>query len=142
MKLKFSSPIGESTFSTPKRNELDEEQLVFVPYRGIYFLYSRDPLRNDDRRLEFSSPIGESTFSTNTEKFNPFTQECFRPLSGNLLSLRTQDVSEKIRRYEGFRPLSGNLLSLLLLHSERYSICSVFVPYRGIYFLYNTIIKP
>ena len=39
---------------------------IFVPYRGIYFLYSDpDSLWWRDRKL-FSSPIGESTFSTHT----------------------------------------------------------------------------
>ena len=38
--------------------------VVFVPYRGIYFLYWTSG--EDEERVEelFSSPIGESTFST------------------------------------------------------------------------------
>ena len=42
----FSSPIGESTFSTKEKKQWYERKLVFVPYRGIYFLYpaSRTPL--------------------------------------------------------------------------------------------------
>ena len=61
--------------------------------------------------MQFSSPIGESTFSTRTEIMSKAKMNCFRPLSGNLLSLRRQ----RCRVHER---------------------CSVFVPYRGIYFLY------
>ena len=35
----FSSPIGESTFSTRLGTIENLSSLVFVPYRGIYFLY-------------------------------------------------------------------------------------------------------
>ena len=39
---------------------------VFVPYRGIYFLYiGKFDISNYPQR-EFSSPIGESTFSTHS----------------------------------------------------------------------------
>ena len=43
----FSSPIGESTFSTTQGHSRSERRkTIFVPYRGIYFLYpaSRTPL--------------------------------------------------------------------------------------------------
>ena len=84
----FSSPIGESTFSTCNLFECVKYHAnVFVPYRGIYFLY------HDNK---FSCKEWNSSF---------------RPLSGNLLSLPKDDNSI------GFRSV-------------------VFVPYRGIYFLY------
>ena len=38
---KFSSPIGESTFSTVQNVIAVMAGVVFVPYRGIYFLYDR-----------------------------------------------------------------------------------------------------
>ena len=39
----FSSPIGESIFSTGYSVWLqDEMKRVLVPYRGIYFLYLRN----------------------------------------------------------------------------------------------------
>ncbi len=59
----FSSPIGESTFSTETRKTNNTKMEVFVPYRGIYFLY---PMYFSVvcLLLVFSSPIGESTFST------------------------------------------------------------------------------
>ena len=84
----FSSPIGESTFSTAKEISKITGYAVFVPYRGIYFLYtpvvqykcskenSFRPLSGNLLSLHksayarvqylllFSSPIGESTFST------------------------------------------------------------------------------
>ncbi len=60
----FSSPIGESTFSTTCGMRIEN-------------------LEN----LEFSSPIGESTFSTKFYKGIVKETYRFRPLSGNLLSL-------------------------------------------------------
>ena len=85
----------------------------------------------------------------------------FRPLSGNLLSLQSE---EKYKAYclHGFRPLSGNLLSLRNYEKDESTFedefsspigestfstfgedaaaeakwIPVFVPYRGIYFLY------
>ena len=62
----FSSPIGESTFSTCNLFECVKYHAnVFVPYRGIYFLYfSTAFLRYFRGFYQFSSPIGESTFST------------------------------------------------------------------------------
>ena len=62
---------------------------------------------------KFSSPIGESTFST-------------RYLMGKSLKLKNS-----------FRPLSGNLLSLLINRLRIGCLNIVFVPYRGIYFLYR-----
>ncbi len=60
----FSSPIGESTFSTCNLFECVKYHAnVFVPYRGIYFLYRRE------------------------KPTTPGCNSCFRPLSGNLLSL-------------------------------------------------------
>ena len=110
---KFSSPIGESTFSTEQRNrKICKRRGVFVPYRGIYFLYyvkvnaTCKPipvfvpyrgiyfLYGDSAKIGssgysgFSSPIGESTFSTHNKQNKQYSYMCFRPLSGNLLSLQ------------------------------------------------------
>ena len=204
----FSSPIGESTFSTEKRNAgnyrsksfrplsgnllslpKDEDAFVtnmycvFVPYRGIYFLYlvSVSITRTCNRfrplsgnllsllnnvtvkyakkefsspigestfstfckpvhykgNFGFSSPIGESTFSTKLLNLNNTATLSFRPLSGNLLSLH-RHVSANRGAVACFRPLSGNLLSLLQYDNFK-TWCRklVFVPYRGIYFLYE-----
>ena len=82
----------------------------------------------------FSSPIGESTFSTIALIYDIVVFSCFRPLSGNLLSLPVKYAKEEDgKRFSspigestfstvfsvhfttplhGFRPLSGNLLSL------------------------------
>ena len=60
----FSSPIGESTFSTCNLFECVKYHAnVFVPYRGIYFLY-QNAMSLGICSKWFSSPIGESTFST------------------------------------------------------------------------------
>ena len=42
----------------------EDNMRIFVPYRGIYFLYAFDIETTTLEKLEFSSPIGESTFST------------------------------------------------------------------------------
>ena len=62
-RFKFSSPIGESTFSTGVLKTWHTNKTVFVPYRGIYFLYEENRYVQITDYL-FSSPIGESTFST------------------------------------------------------------------------------
>ena len=135
---------------------------VFVPYRGIYFLYQmQDETEKTVLRL-FSSPIGESTFSTKCrtnsslpkQKFSSpigestfSTSRChsinyakmrFRPLSGNLLSLPGEKIMVRTKIETCFRPLSGNLLSLRNGRNHERKMFDVFVPYRGIYFLYMT----
>ena len=61
----FSSPIGESTFSTiGSSGDYAKIGSVFVPYRGIYFLYKIKENLDGMPTIKFSSPIGESTFST------------------------------------------------------------------------------
>ena len=89
-----------------------DEIIVFVPYRGIYFLYAEAGLYVKAQTNSFSSPIGESTFSTNgCANVLHMCANCFRPLSGNLLSLRRKNQRGHLL-HAGFRPLSGNLLSL------------------------------
>ena len=79
IRYSFSSPIGESTFSTvfcrSKKNGLS----VFVPYRGIYFLY------------RFVKSM-----------IQKFSKSCFRPLSGNLLSLQAKNKLLAKRAIEKF----------------------------------------
>ena len=155
----FSSPIGESTFSTEKRNAgnyrsksfrplsgnllslpKDEDAFVtnmycvFVPYRGIYFLYlvSVSITRTCNRfrplsgnllsllnnvtvkyaKKEFSSPIGESTFSTFCKPVH------YKGNFGFSSPIGESTFSTKIKAYK--KEIDG-----------------VFVPYRGIYFLYS-----
>ena len=61
---------------------------VFVPYRGIYFLYNNVTVKYANEE-EFSSPIGESTFSTeeiesktitNTDFSSPIGESTFSTL--------------------------------------------------------------
>ena len=59
----------------------------------------------------------------------------FRPLSGNLLSLRRSKM-DSCKGNSHFRPLSGNLLSLPMKALDLEKLYTIFVPYRGIYFLY------
>ena len=62
--MEFSSPIGESIFSTHQPSILQSSVTsVLVPYRGIYFLYMNKKLGAENLKW-FSSPIGESIFST------------------------------------------------------------------------------
>ena len=136
-KCEFSSPIGESTFSTvfsvhfttplhgfrPLSGNLlslpevmsiitPEKQVVFVPYRGIYFLYLRKTV-NRKRFTLFSSPIGESTFSTVIPLCRSVIQcVVFVPYRGIYFLYGSSECCRKwLFR---FRPLSGNLLSLPL----------------------------
>ena len=61
---KFSSPIGESIFSTyGRRRGVSGWFRILVPYWGIYFLYQKGGTTMFKKL--FSSPIGESIFSTN-----------------------------------------------------------------------------
>ena len=110
---------------------------IFVPYRGIYFLYHIAKFRYE-YGAGFSSPIGESTFSTS---FYPICVESLlqfsSPIGESAFSTRNNKIQEK--EENDFRPLSGNLLSLQLdLSIDQIRRELIFVPYRGIYFLYST----
>ena len=111
----FSSPIGESTFSTTCGMRIENlENLEFSsPIGESTFSTSFYPICVESL-LQFSSPIGESTFSTRNNKIQEKEENDFRPLSGNLLSLQLDLSIDQIRRE------------------------LIFVPYRGIYFLYKT----
>ena len=90
---------------------------IFVPYRGIYFLYR--PCRMEPSSCgRFSSPIGESTFST---------------LSTNAYKRRKRKI---------FVPYRGIYFLYLRISKRTVVMLSIFVPYRGIYFLYNTVLHP
>ena len=133
----FSSPIGESTFSTDGNGNFSEfAEVGFRPLSGnlLSLLYWWKEF--DTYKVGFSSPIGESTFSTSRSKSGWEDRGGFRPLSGNLLSLPAE------RNYGGlggvpiFVPYRGIyfLYKFMPLVKE---ICNmIFVPYRGIYFLY------
>ena len=109
----FSSPIGESTFST-----------FLIKYYGAGC-------------GQFSSPIGESTFSTlSAVNVHKFGDTVFVPYRG-IYFLYTNIDGEPWFNATRFRPLSGNLLSLQDTDEITEHIKSVFVPYRGIYFLYG-----
>ena len=61
--------------------------LVFVPYRGFYFLNNYIFTQEFSKEILFSSPIGAFIFLIvkyqNLQQNNSF---CFRPLSGLLFS--------------------------------------------------------
>ena len=82
----FSSPIGESIFSTELYTCESGNRKVLVPYRGIYFLYPEKHVVLKPEK-EFSSPIGESIFSTMNTHVHGVVIIGSRPLSGNLFSL-------------------------------------------------------
>ena len=84
---KFSSPIGESIFSTVLDRSRNVDLIkVLVPYRGIYFLYGNSA-KIGSSGDSFSSPIGESIFSTWLSRMQSSGAFGSRPLSGNLFSL-------------------------------------------------------
>ena len=107
----FSSPIGESTFST-------DEEYAIIKESGKNF-----------------RPLSGNLLSLRKTQTGSLQFAYFRPLSGNLLSLQ---VSKRwsVWLLDDFRPLSGNLLSLRWKHERNERILLIFVPYRGIYFLY------
>ena len=105
----FSSPIGESIFSTQNRSAVKTTvRVVLVPYRGIYFLYASE--HTPVRLIKFSSPIGESIFSTNKKYLFASYERVLVPYRGIYFLYRKL----LIRRSNRFRsrPLSGNLFSL------------------------------
>ena len=116
---------------------------VFVPYRGIYFLYTDTGCIFEKIQYSFSSPIGESTFSTIRERLFRSGVSCsFRPLSGNLLSLQTMTKAKSLPNLPFSSPIGESTFSTG--RGEYYSNrthTNVFVPYRGIYFLYLTMRK-
>ena len=61
--------------------------IVFVPYRGFYFLNAEYVLRNERREQRFSSPIGAFIFLIVEDGNYIIYSDCgFRPLSGLLFS--------------------------------------------------------
>ena len=84
----FSSPIGESIFSTSRWNMYELEVPSSRPLSGNLFSlhYRVDFYENGVER--FSSPIGESIFSTGIISPVYVAQVSSRPLSGNLFSLQ------------------------------------------------------
>ena len=135
--LEFSSPIGESTFSTKFYKGIVKETYRFRPLSGnLLSLHFKN--NGEYLWLSFSSPIGESTFSTS---FYPICVESLlqfsSPIGESTFSTRNNKIQEK--EENDFRPLSGNLLSLQLdLSIDQIRRELIFVPYRGIYFLYKT----
>ena len=88
MQQEFSSPIGESTFSTIFRYCDSRLSAEFSSPIGESTFSTTCGMRIENlENLEFSSPIGESTFSTKFYKGIVKETYRFRPLSGNLLSL-------------------------------------------------------
>ena len=83
--------------------------LVFVPYRGIYFLYKAKKIKSLEG-IRFRPLSGNLLSLRNTRLSFTSVVICFRPLSGNLLSLPEMNYNTIILKR--FRPLSGNLLSL------------------------------
>ena len=111
----FSSPIGESTFSTSKeghgRNDMGA---VFVPYRGIYFLYEYLDGYITEEELVFVPYRGIYFLYQQKKIFENIIEECFRPLSGNLLSLRYYYSDAKVKDVDGFSsPIGESTFSTL-----------------------------
>ena len=108
----FSSPIGESTFSTKMISAINIfMRIVFVPYRGIYFLYVLEKHHIFGGPNVFVPYRGIYFLYGEKIWFVQKLKNGFRPLSGNLLSLPPQKILLR-GRTPSFRPLSGNLLSL------------------------------
>ena len=136
MKL-FSSPIGESTFSTCQTGtSVKMQHIVFVPYRGIYFLYDLLHFSDNFSFIVFV-PYRGIYFLYLYKFFRYCSRTRFRPLSGNLLSLPTYTLGVSNEYYEAFSsPIGESTFSTKIRTPELYPVFIVFVPYRGIYFLY------
>ena len=110
----FSSPIGESIFSTAYIDIAKSDyKYVLVPYRGIYFLYRN--LNNQSTAIQSS-----------------------RPLSGNLFSLLGKDLLDSYTVKTVLVPYRGIYFLYTDAETEKLMSIIVLVPYRGIYFLYNS----
>ena len=132
---KFSSPIGESTFSTEIGIQLYDQYLKFSSPIGESTFSTGSQMQITPRRWKFSSPIGESTFSTRQpEIVTHYATSNFRPLSGNLLSLLEKKIG-LFDAYTVFVPYRG-IYFLYNFRNNYKKRRKVFVPYRGIYFLY------
>ena len=107
---KFSSPIGESIFSTyGRRRGVSGWFRILVPYWGIYFLYQKGGTTMFKKL--FSSPIGESIFSTNKLGSTGGKQTILVPYRGIYFLYIDEKLFEKFIE-KSSRPLSGNLFSL------------------------------
>ena len=66
----FSSPIGAFIFLIDSEEEIDAyaRMLVFVPYRGFYFLNNYIFTQEFSKEILFSSPIGAFIFLINGKR--------------------------------------------------------------------------
>ena len=64
----FSSPIGESTFSTLSKLDSEESDIKFSSPIGESTFSTEESMFYLSGKDLFSSPIGESTFSTYLQK--------------------------------------------------------------------------
>ena len=113
----------------------DTHKNVFVPYRGIYFLYSYDLGRIEKLWDLVFVPYRGIYFLYEGEKTMVRTKIGFRPLSGNLLSLR-QVIRLEEKYALVFVPYRGIYFLYPVQDNTEGGENKVFVPYRGIYFLY------
>ena len=108
---------------------------VFVPYRGIYFLYHKERKMKHDTHKNVFVPYRGIYFLYEGEKTMVRTKIGFRPLSGNLLSLR-QVIRLEEKYALVFVPYRGIYFLYPVQDNTEGGENKVFVPYRGIYFLY------
>ena len=104
-------PLSGNLLSLPETTKYKKRRkTIFVPYRGIYFLYNLIYLLTRLDVNSFSSPIGESTFSTESKKHNIGGKKFSSPIGESTFSTFTRKIGRGDNK--NFRPLSGNLLSL------------------------------
>ena len=110
--------------------------MIFVPYRGIYFLYVRTSGEHTAVSSLFSSPIGESTFSTKIENAVAWAEQIFSsPIGESTFS--TQKQNGFLQRKQPFSsPIGESTFSTITRGFDEEDRWLIFVPYRGIYFLY------
>ena len=116
--------------------ELSGDNLVFVPYRGIYFLYRCKDYGNLENITCFRPLSGNLLSLPFPALTNLAKAQCFRPLSGNLLSLPMENHVKKIKNLVFSSPIGESTFSTMHMDKRACKRKKVFVPYRGIYFLY------
>ena len=138
--IRFSSPIGESTFSTrgDSWTERSGGAAFSSPIGESTFSTAPHPIHDNMQYLWFSSPIGESTFSThmrcttNVKRARAFSS----PIGESTFSTelcRTAHMAEGIKFSSPIGESTFSTVAFWILCS---ALSIVFVPYRGIYFLY------
>ena len=128
LRVKFSSPHGDFSFSMNLSLWGVLKSCVFVPSRGFLFFYRNTQSLSRNWKLVFVPSRG-FLFFYKAERWNDWLSDCFRPLTG--ISLFLFRGYNDGRLAESFRPLTG--ISLFLFRTcSRNTDLNCFRPLTGI----------